>query len=146
MAIQLYGRPFFCFFLLFCCGCTRQRYLVKNIVPVTDLVLQDDLLYDVSIPFGAHIECEYTARNKKETSVFQLHIPPKEIVYLEEYFINTMEQKGWLLERSFSTYHFLIIEFHSITRYCLIIIHRQKAKNPLSALITLCIASRVAEE
>ena len=97
------------------------------------------LLEGVGIPFDATVQQDMTVESTTGQAIFKIQIPPKKVAFLEEFFCNVMEQAGWLLQKKFICADTVLIDFNSLSRSCLIMIHREKNKELLSKKITIYI-------
>lgn len=103
------------------------------------------MLEGVALPFESVIEQEKSERETKTgDAVFYASFPECAVSFLAEYYKNTMEQSGWILQKEFNTHNSLLLSFFSVSRICLICICKNSRKLPYTKKVMICIGEKNA--
>ncbi|RTL05929.1 hypothetical protein EKK58_06885 [Candidatus Dependentiae bacterium] len=99
------------------------------------------LLENVALPFSSTVEryLQEEAFANGRTDTFYAYFPECSVDFLVEYYKNTMEQFGWILEHEFYTIDGVIICFFSVTRICFVYIYKDGINGDTTKKVMLCI-------
>ncbi|HTM06539.1 MAG TPA: hypothetical protein VL201_04825 [Patescibacteria group bacterium] len=133
-------------FALFLGGCGRQvKSNKKNNAKLKKLV-SPPLLEGIAVPFESVIEQENNEKSvltdKSSDAVFYVHFPECSVLFLDAYYKNTMEQAGWILQKEFDTRNFLILDFCSVSRICLVCIYKDNRHLNNTKKVMLCVGQK----
>jgi hypothetical protein len=131
---------------LFLGGCIRQDKRYKKNSAKREDSLNVSMLEGIAIPFESVIEqdnseqCSLTANTGDD--VFYINFSECSVDFLTVYYKNTMEQSGWILQKEFNSHDFLILNFFSVSRICLICIYKAPRRLLFTKKIMICVGEK----
>lgn len=129
--------------LIICTGCVKKTVKHKQSVMHYQDVSRFSLLENVALPFASTIEYYQGQKNIEagnKADIFYVYFDNCSIDFLVDYYKNTMEQYGWILNQEFNASDAVILHFSSVSRTCFVYIYKQEFSDNSTEKVMLCVA------
>jgi hypothetical protein len=136
------------FLALFLGGCIQQKKRYKKDSVKREKILNISMLEGITIPFESVIEEENSEQHaltiNAGDAVFYVSFPECLVDFLTEYYKNTMEQSGWVLQKEFNTRDSFILNFISVSRICLVCICKDPRRLQDTKKVMICVGEKIS--